>query len=260
MPLSYIRRAQVFALTAACLVHAGLIFWLFWPVQGNAAPMEQLAVMDFLSYDPNEGEPSSGKGKDPVSPSQDEVKPEPETVPEPEPEKEMKMVESVSEKAEENYTPPPEPKKKPTPRKPKPKPAHPAPAPSAPSSQAASGGPGGVTRPGGSGRGGMGGGTGIGTSDAGKAYLSHIVYKLNRYKKYPAAAKAKRLAGVVTMHFVVNSQGGVVSSRMVKSSGEQMLDEEAKALVWRVSPFKPIPPEVGQNSLSLTVPIRFDVR
>lgn len=98
MPLSYIRRAQVFALTAACLVHAGLFFWLFWPVQGNAAPMEQLAVMDFLSYDPNGGEPSSGKGKDPVSPSQDEVKPEPEPVPEPEPEKEIRWLKAFRKK------------------------------------------------------------------------------------------------------------------------------------------------------------------
>jgi protein TonB len=149
------------------------------------------------------------------------------------------------------------PKPKPTPK------AAPKPAPTA--QAAAEGGAGGGTLSGeaspgggqGPGRGGVGGGTGIGNPNALNAYAAKIRAKLNRYKKYPPAAAANKIGGVTTMVFTVNREGQVISSRMSKGSGQPMLDEEAMALVKRCSPFPPIPPELTQATITLTVPISF---
>ena len=109
----------------------------------------------------------------------------------------------------------------------------------------------------GSGRGGVGGGTGIGNPNALNAYASKIRAKLNRYKKYPPEAASKRIGGAATVNFTVNRQGEVISSRLARSSGQAMLDEEAMALLRRCSPFPPMPEELPHNTLNLTVPISF---
>jgi protein TonB len=51
----------------------------------------------------------------------------------------------------------------------------------------------------------------------------------------------------------------VVASRIAHSSGYAALDAEALALVQRVDPFPPPPPEFN-GSLTLTVPIVFKIR
>lgn len=199
-----------------------------------------------------------------------EPTPEPET--EPEPSELPEVVTSTAEEAAPLPPPPPaeeaeKPEKPPKP-KPKPKPAPQAaaqkPAP-APQSEAV-GGAGGGALPGeakagggiGSGRGGVGGGTGIGNPNALNAYAAQIRAKLNRYKKYPIEAAANMIGGVVTVNFTVNRQGEVISSRMVNSSGQSMLDQEAMALLRRCNPFPPMPEALTRNTLNLTVPINFN--
>ena len=200
--------------------------------------------------------------------------PEPETPPEaeaePEPTDAPEVITSASEEAaplppspaEKKAEPKPEPKPKP---KPKPK-AQPKAKAEPKAESAAKGGTGGGALPGevkpgggqGSGRGGVGGGTGIGNPNALNAYAAKIRAKLNRLKKYPPAAASKQIGGVVTVNFTVNRQGAVISSRMVKSSGNSALDQEAMALLRRCSPFPAMPKELTQNTLNLTVPISFN--
>jgi protein TonB len=50
----------------------------------------------------------------------------------------------------------------------------------------------------------------------------------------------------------------VVSARLISSSGDRALDEEAVALLHRASPTPPPPAQMGGSVISLTVPIRFD--
>ena len=238
-------------LTLALLVHAGII--LFLCLSNDALPenkFKTLAEVNFAHFDPLGGEPGGALTPEPAAP---EIAPPPEPEATPEPEEAPKVIESVAEKAIESPPPPPPVKKKKT-EKPKPKPK-------ASQAQAATG----VTtdKPGGGageGQGGIGGGKGQGNPDALKAYMGKVRQKLARHKKYPRAAKSKGIEGVATINFTVNRQGEVINSRLAKSSGHQDLDDEVLALVKRISPLPPIPPEVPQATINLSVPIQFSLR
>lgn len=260
------RRFFWYAVLVAGLLHVGGAMALVWG--GPSRPVPQfapLASMDFSPYDPEGGEQGGGAGAFAEKPEPLQARPEPEPEPEPEAREEVQVVESRAEKAEPVAPPqPPLEKPKPKPRpvaKPKPKTVQEA-APTASTSAGAGSGSGesGAGSGQGEGKGGSGGGRGSGNPDIEKAYLAHVIQKLNRHKKYPAAAKAERLGGVVTVSFTVNRQGQVTVSRMSRSSGHHALDQEAMALLKRVSPFKPIPEAMHQTSLRLTVPVRFSVQ
>jgi protein TonB len=66
-----------------------------------------------------------------------------------------------------------------------------------------------------------------------------------------------RAEGVVFIAFSMDRQGNVLSAGVVESSGVDVLDEEAVALVWRSQPFPRMPEELPEQVLNLTVPITF---
>ncbi|MDR1607484.1 MAG: energy transducer TonB [Deltaproteobacteria bacterium] len=241
------------ALTLSFVFHALIVWGLFQDNAHKAREYVPLAVMEFGDYDPLGGQ--GGGGEEIIEPE-----PEPEPAPEPEPEvpeEEVKVVESLSPMAEEAPPPPPIEKPKPvekpkTKPKPKPKPAGPV---SSGGENVASG-PG----PGGPGPGGTPGGTGRGTSNALAAYKNKIRVKLERNKKYPPASQSRRETGVAVVSFIVLKNGAVTSPRLVTSSGHKRLDDEAVALLARVSPLPPIPPEIDANTMPLSVPLRFSMK
>jgi periplasmic protein TonB len=59
--------------------------------------------------------------------------------------------------------------------------------------------------------------------------------------------------GVSTVAFIVNRQGRVTSARIARSSGSAALDADMLALVRRVQPFPPAPPEVTGEQFPLNV-------
>jgi periplasmic protein TonB len=86
-----------------------------------------------------------------------------------------------------------------------------------------------------------------------KLLFAHI----NRYKRYPAAASAHKMTGIVTVDFMLDRRGQVLSTRVTQSSGAAMLDEEALGLLRRAAPL-PVPPQdVPAEGILLTVPIQF---
>jgi protein TonB len=84
--------------------------------------------------------------------------------------------------------------------------------------------------------------------------------RLNQYKRYPREARARGQQGTVKVSFVLDSDGRVVSSRIVKSSGSPILDQETLDLLQRAQPF-PVPPNgAGEKDLFLEVPISYALR
>lgn len=80
---------------------------------------------------------------------------------------------------------------------------------------------------------------------------------LDRHKRYPDQARKRRQEGVVTVELAIDGQGHLVSHRIVAVSGVAALDDEARALLERASPF-PIPPGGGTHAFQ--VPIVFALR
>ena len=80
---------------------------------------------------------------------------------------------------------------------------------------------------------------------------------MERDKVYPPAALARREHGVVYVAFSLDRQGRVTASRIVRSSGSKVLDDDALDLVRRVQPFPPPPPDVAGERIDLTQPVRY---
>jgi len=90
-------------------------------------------------------------------------------------------------------------------------------------------------------------------------YASKMMRHLNRYKRYPAASRQRREEGIAQLSFTIDHQGNVLSSRIVKSSGHQQLDEETLAMVRRASPI-PVPPQdLWKDPMELVVPVDFSL-
>jgi periplasmic protein TonB len=85
-----------------------------------------------------------------------------------------------------------------------------------------------------------------------------LVARLVKAQRYPAQARG--LQGVVSLAFTIDRHGGVVSSRIVKSSGSAVLDAEALDLIKRAAPLPPPPADIVDSDLSFVVPIRFAAR
>jgi protein TonB len=173
----------------------------------------------------------------------EEVKPEPEPPPEPPVETEIKPPEVPKvEKAEVVLPPkvePPKPKPKPKKKKQKKAPRTTAP----PSSQAQRADRAAAPA------------EGMASSMSPASWRGALMAHLNRHKRFPSGAAG---TGVATIAFTIDRSGRVISARLVRSSGDAALDAEAASLPRRASPVPAPPPNVGGNSISLAVPIRFN--
>jgi periplasmic protein TonB len=81
-----------------------------------------------------------------------------------------------------------------------------------------------------------------------------LVAHLAHYKRYPHAGAAE---GVVSLAFTIDRKGNLASSRIEKTSGSEVLDAEALAMVKRAAPFPAPPAGVADTDLTFVVPIRF---
>lgn len=63
--------------------------------------------------------------------------------------------------------------------------------------------------------------------------------------------------GTAVVAFIINRSGGVVSSRLVRSSGDPVLDAKAVSTPRSASPVPAPPPDVAGSSIELALPIRY---
>jgi periplasmic protein TonB len=72
-------------------------------------------------------------------------------------------------------------------------------------------------------------------SGSGRAKAAHRRFALaNRAcKRYPAKARSSGEQGIATVAFTIDRQGRLLTSRIVKSSGSPMLDQETLAMLGR---------------------------
>lgn len=88
---------------------------------------------------------------------------------------------------------------------------------------------------------------------------AQLLAHLEKYRRYPAAARARREQGVVHVRFRINREGRLLSTEVLRSSGSTVLDRAALDTLRRAQPLPAIPPE-KPDSLELTVPVEFFVK
>lgn len=83
---------------------------------------------------------------------------------------------------------------------------------------------------------------------------------LERYKRYPSSAMARRQQGISYVRFAMNRDGSVAWARLEQPSGYSRLDDEAMTLMERAQPL-PLPPsDVAGQTIEIVVPIEFFLR
>ncbi len=83
---------------------------------------------------------------------------------------------------------------------------------------------------------------------------------LSKHKRYPGEARSRRVQGVVTVAFTLDSTGKVTNVRILKGSGSSLLDEEALAMLTRASPLPAPPEDMAPSALNLSLPIQFNIK
>ncbi len=89
-----------------------------------------------------------------------------------------------------------------------------------------------------------------------RAYLGTLSKSIERAKVNPRS----RLAGTVMVRFTVGPDGSLISRAVERSSGSKVLDEAAVAALDRAAPFPPMPQNVAQGPLEVSVPFEFVTR
>ena len=103
-------------------------------------------------------------------------------------------------------------------------------------------------------------GAGARNSNALPSWKSELMARLERAKRYPAEAQSRGEHGVAQLAFSVDRSGGVHHAHIVKSSGSSLLDRETLALVQRAQPLPPPPADLPGAQITVTVPIRYNIR
>jgi protein TonB len=98
------------------------------------------------------------------------------------------------------------------------------------------------------------------TAAAVQRWETQLVAHIEHFKRYPAEARARGEQGIARVAFTIDREGWVRGSRIVQSSGEPELDQEALAMLTRAQPVPRPPERVSGRELSFVIPIKFNIR
>jgi len=101
--------------------------------------------------------------------------------------------------------------------------------------------------------------TGASARQVSASYEARLIAQLRRYKQYPDRARRAGQQGIAMLRFTVDRTGRVLTHALVGTSGHQLLDDEALALIQRAAPLPAMPPEMTQQTAEFTVPIDFNI-
>jgi len=93
-----------------------------------------------------------------------------------------------------------------------------------------------------------------------RRWESALVAHIERFKRYPAEARAHRQQGLAKVAFTIDRDGRVRTSQILQTSGSPELDQESLAMLARAQPMPKPPSQVQTSELSFVVPVRFNIR
>jgi periplasmic protein TonB len=82
-------------------------------------------------------------------------------------------------------------------------------------------------------------------------YFNAIKRAIETVWQYPELALKYGLQGKLTLEFSILGNGDLEAAKIVRSSGSNLLDEEALRAVKAAAPFGPIPPWIGRNRIEI---------
>jgi protein TonB len=89
---------------------------------------------------------------------------------------------------------------------------------------------------------------------------NQISASIKRNLRFPETSRARRQQGVAQVSFVLDRQGRVLESRVVRSAGAAALDQEALAVLQRAQPFPPPPSDLPGERFARSIVMTFDAK
>ena len=89
-------------------------------------------------------------------------------------------------------------------------------------------------------------------------WQKELIAHLDKHKRYPAARSQK--SAEIVVGFALDRMGHVLSTSIVKGSGDAAFDEAALAMVRRSDPVPQPPPLIADEGLSFTLPVIFRIK
>jgi protein TonB len=97
------------------------------------------------------------------------------------------------------------------------------------------------------------------SSNAPDAWEGRVLARLEKFRRYPGAARSARQQGIVYIRFRINRDGHVLTSSLVRSSGYPALDQAALETLRRADPLPKIPAD-RPDEIELSVPVEFYIQ
>ena len=91
------------------------------------------------------------------------------------------------------------------------------------------------------------------------SWEGRVMARLERYRRYPSAARSHRQQGVAWVNATLDRDGQLLALRLQQSSGHPLLDEAAIATFHRAAPLPRVPADRGVP-LQLQFPVEFALR
>lgn len=82
-------------------------------------------------------------------------------------------------------------------------------------------------------------------------YLSIVRQKIEEKKEYPVFARNQGIEGTVRLRVTISSNGQIDEIKIVKSSGEKILDQAAVSTITKASPFPSFPEDLKTSSMQV---------
>lgn len=93
--------------------------------------------------------------------------------------------------------------------------------------------------------------------DARNRYGGLLSREIARHKQYPRIAQMRGWQGEATIELRIDGNGNLLSSRIVTSSGHDVLDKQGLEMVRKASPFPPPPEALRGRNFEILVPVSF---
>lgn len=88
-------------------------------------------------------------------------------------------------------------------------------------------------------------------------YFNKIKQSIESHWEYPEMALRYGLQGKLSLEFTIGGNGQLEQLRLIRTSGSQLLDQEAMRAIKAASPFPPIPPWIKPNPLSISASMEY---
>ena len=89
------------------------------------------------------------------------------------------------------------------------------------------------------------------------SYFNKIKQSIESEWEYPELALRYGLQGKLSLQFTIANDGQLAQLRLTRSSGSQLLDEEAIRAIKAAAPFPPIPPWIKPNPLPISASMEY---